>query len=278
MSVPLFVLRNERNRRYPQRKLLESLSEFEIRKHTGLPWWGAREILGWLEPHVEPKQFTNHAVTAESKVPTTLGFFRSGGFQWLMGSDCGLSQPTASRIIEQVSRVLVTESPKIVSFPDAAEQKRISTAFHAKSRFPNIIGIMDGSHVNIISPSQDERSFVNRKQNHSINVQIICDDQFRFIDAVASNPGGAHDSFVFRNSHIHHRFLTGEFGNGKLIGDSGYSRSPFMEVPYARGIITPFQNDYNKRLTSVRCAIECTIGRWKRPGENFAILQQKFVA
>lgn len=102
MAVPLFVLGNEHNRRYPQRKLLENLSEFEIRKHTGLPWWGVRELLQWLEPLVEPKGFTNHALTAESKVLTALGFFRSGGFQWLMGSNGGLSQSTTSRIIEQV--------------------------------------------------------------------------------------------------------------------------------------------------------------------------------
>ncbi|XP_021953667.1 putative nuclease HARBI1 [Folsomia candida] len=276
MAVPLFVLGNEHNRRYPQRKLLENLSEFEIRKHTGLPWWGVRELLQWLEPLVEPKGFTNHALTAESKVLTALGFFRSGGFQWLMGSNGGLSQSTTSRIIEQVSKALVRESPKIISFPNAAEQTRISTAIHVKSQFANIIGIIDGSHVNLISPSQDERSFVNRKQNHSINVQLICDDKFRFIDAVARNPGGAHDSFVFRNSHIYHRFLTGEFGNGKLMGDSGYFRSPFMEVPYARRVITPLQRDYNKRLTSARCAIECTIGRWKRAEENFVMRQEKF--
>ena len=102
MAIPLFVLRNENTRNFKRRVLLENLSEFEVKKHTGLPWAGATDVINWLGPQLEPKALTNRAVGVETKILTALGYFRSGGFQWLMGSDLGTSQPTCSRIIAEV--------------------------------------------------------------------------------------------------------------------------------------------------------------------------------
>ena len=42
-AVPFFVLNNKQNRIYKTRKLLENLSQTEIRQHIGLPWWD-----GWI--------------------------------------------------------------------------------------------------------------------------------------------------------------------------------------------------------------------------------------
>jgi len=102
MAFPLFVLNNERNRVYKQRRLLESLTESEVRNHTGLSWVGVREMLDWLEPHLEPQTRRNNAASGETKVLTALAFYRSGAFQWLMGTVSGTSQSSCSRIIEEV--------------------------------------------------------------------------------------------------------------------------------------------------------------------------------
>ena len=56
--------------------------------------------------------------------------------------------------------------------------------FQVKFGFPKVLGCIDGSHIPIIAPSINEPLYVNRKGYHSINVQAICDDEFRFIDAV----------------------------------------------------------------------------------------------
>lgn len=45
MAVPLFVLQKEKKNCYRRRQALEDLSEFEIKKHTGLPFWVARELI-----------------------------------------------------------------------------------------------------------------------------------------------------------------------------------------------------------------------------------------
>ena len=39
------------------------------------------------------------------------------------------------------------------------------------AQFPNVVGCLDGTHVKILAPLlEDERSYVNRKGYHSINV------------------------------------------------------------------------------------------------------------
>ena len=48
---------------------------------------------------------------------------------------------------------------------------------------------IDGSHVAITAPASNEEVYVNRKLFHSINIQAICDHEFRFIDSVVMWPG-----------------------------------------------------------------------------------------
>ena len=48
-----------------------------------------------------------------------------------------------------------------------------AAGFASIAGFPNIVGAVDGTHVPILAPSGlDEPCFVNRKQFHSLNVQV----------------------------------------------------------------------------------------------------------
>ena len=44
------------------------------------------------------------------------------------------------------------------------------------SRIPNVIGIIDGTHIRIRAPMKNPEVYVNRKKFHSLNVQV----SFRF--------------------------------------------------------------------------------------------------
>ncbi|WAR09501.1 HARB1-like protein, partial [Mya arenaria] len=77
---------------------------------------------------------------------------------------------------------------------------RTKTGFHAIRGFPSVISAVDGTHVRIQTPSDDEEQYVNRKHFHSINVQASCD----------------------------HRGLE----DGILLGDSAYPCKPYMLTPY----------------------------------------------
>ena len=38
---------------------------------------------------------------------------------------------------------------------------------------PRTIGLVDGTHINIQAPAEEEWAFVNLKNTHSVNVQVI---------------------------------------------------------------------------------------------------------
>ena len=46
----------------------------------------------------------------------------------------------------------------------------------------------------LIAPVINEQIYVNRKNTHSINVQLMCESDMRISNAVIQYPGGVHDS------------------------------------------------------------------------------------
>jgi hypothetical protein len=63
-----------------------------------------------------------------------------------------------------------------INFPETQEERDvIKQGLYDIANFPCAIGIVDGLHIRIQSPTDNEWDFVNRKRYHSINVQGICD-------------------------------------------------------------------------------------------------------
>lgn len=78
----------------------------------------------------------------------------------------------------------------------------VSHKFETTSAFPNVIGAIDGTHINIPAPRKHPECYVNRKGHHSIQLQAICDADCKFIHCYAGNVGSVHDARVFRLSEV----------------------------------------------------------------------------
>lgn len=114
-----------------------------------------------------------------------------------------------------------------------------------------------------ITSGDNAEYFRNRKGYFFINVQAIINKNLEFTDIVARWPGSVHDSTIFNNSRIRALFEAGTFGDGILLGDSGY--------PLRSYLITPLLNPrsraeqlYNESHIRTRNIIERTFGIWKR--------------
>ena len=94
-----------------------------------------------------------------------------------------------------------------------------------------MLGAIDGSLVPIIAPSENEPVYVSRKGYHAINVQGIMNAELVFTNVVARWPGSAHDSFILLNSAVYTNFETGQYADGRLLGDCGYSCKPWLLIP-----------------------------------------------
>lgn len=216
MAVPFFInppyFREKTQRR---RKLLENLSEMEILNNCGMSKQNVHLLFDNLEPMFEGERQSQ--ISTETKVLTYLSFMRSGSFQWMVGGSSGVCQQTVSRIIERGSNEIAKIAKKWIKFPAENYNTSIEN-FYSIAGFPKTVGVIDGTHVAIKAPSIDEPTYVNRKQFHSINVQVIADYNYQFLDIVAKYPGSAHDSFIWRNSNIRQQIRNGKIGDNWLIG------------------------------------------------------------
>uniref|UniRef100_A0AAR2IZC1 DDE Tnp4 domain-containing protein n=1 Tax=Pygocentrus nattereri TaxID=42514 RepID=A0AAR2IZC1_PYGNA len=98
----------------------------------------------------------------------------------------GISQPSLSSMMSGVLSGIIKLTGRYIRFPyTLSEQADIKVQFAAVAGFPNVIGAIDCTHVAIRAPSQNEAAFINRKQIHSINVQVICDATMTLTNVVA---------------------------------------------------------------------------------------------
>ena len=96
--------------------------------------------------------------------------FFSGSFQIIIADTFNVDQATVSRVVHSVCNALVRRSHRFIKFPTAQGIEENKRKFYDIGNSPNIFGLIDGTHVRIIAPSQHEDQFVNRKGYHSINV------------------------------------------------------------------------------------------------------------
>ena len=93
-----------------------------------------------------------------------LRFYVSGSFLQVIGNTLGLEKGTVSGVIIAVSDALCRRLSEFVQWPNI-EQTR--SEFFEGFGFPNVLGAVDGMHIRIQAPHEDESSYVYRKMFHS---------------------------------------------------------------------------------------------------------------
>lgn len=111
------------------------------------------------------------------KLAATLKFLAQGGYQHQIGQDrfLGISQQSISSCITEVcNSINKVLCPKHISFELSEEEKREANIhFFNKCGIPGVIGAVDGTHIQLITPTADEHLYFNRKLKHSINAMAV---------------------------------------------------------------------------------------------------------
>lgn len=129
-----------------------------------------------------------------------LRFYATGSFQQVNADVHRISRASVWYIIRDVPNCIKGISHQYFKIPvDQGELRNIMQGFHDIANFPNIVGTIDGTHVLIKSPSVEEHLYVNKKNYHSINLQGVCDYNWKFLNVVVRWPGGTHDAFIWVN-------------------------------------------------------------------------------
>ncbi|XP_050707633.1 putative nuclease HARBI1 [Eriocheir sinensis] len=260
VAVYVFNRRLRRERRY--RDPLDPLhvSDEHLLRVYRFPRQEIIRLCDELRPHLERRTRRAHALPTHTQVLAALRFFASGSFQTVIGDTVGMDQSSVSRAIDKVTQVLCVKASQEIKMPTTAiDINRAMQDFRRTGNFPRVIGAIDGAHIRIKAPEENEEIYVNRKQFHSLNIQAVGDTNNKIISYDASYPGSTHDSFTWRHCALKQRFLAGHFGDALLIGDSGYPLEPFLMTPVVHPT-TPGEERYNQSHRRTRCIVERTFG------------------
>ena len=163
------------------------------------------------------------SLTTTLQILVALRFFACGSFQLVVGDLFGISKATVSRTVHRVAAAFARLLPRYVRFHEQRETEAMKVMFHAVANFPNVIGCVDCTHIKIATPTVNEHEYVNRKNDHSINVQLICDADASVTNCVVRWPGSVHDACIMRECPVFTLFETVPRPlEGFVLGDSGY--------------------------------------------------------
>ncbi|XP_038050874.1 putative nuclease HARBI1 [Patiria miniata] len=258
------ILRRERVFRERCNPLAEFTDE-ELYSRYRFDRNGVLFITDLIREEIESPTERSCAIPPEIKVLIALQFYACGTFQRTVGDTIRISQPSVSRIINLVSSSLSRRLGDFIKWPAAADIPDIQRGFFTIAGFPGIVGIIDGTHIRITAPNAHEEQFVNRKNYHSINVQVVVDNKCNFTQLNAKRPGSTHDSRVLRESSIANVFERGQGENEEvyLLGNTGYPSKPWLLTPFLQPGNRP-EARYNGAHRTTRSLVERTIGQWKR--------------
>jgi len=194
-------------------------------------------ILELIE-HLLPKNKTlaKRNLTPQDMVLIFLQFAATGTFQTVIGNVLRYSQSSVCRAVSYVSLALALISSRHITYDGKDLQSvcqifratgsilqsnlscillllQMKRGFFAISGMPGVVGAVDGTHILITCPFNHEKAYVNRKNYHSLNVQVnrdclidckvaiinnnkiqaICDENYEFLSVCATKPGSCHD-------------------------------------------------------------------------------------
>jgi hypothetical protein len=87
----------------------------------------------------------------------TLSYLGSNAFQIKIADALGISQSSVSRSIKIVTTGLAKKVNEYVKFPVTNVARRSCQAgFFQLAGFPGVVSCIDGTHVKVLKPSQDE--------------------------------------------------------------------------------------------------------------------------
>ncbi|XP_071570182.1 putative nuclease HARBI1 [Temnothorax nylanderi] len=244
-NVLLLQERVRRLERKVERRLMrDAQNPFELPRHEfiaqfRLPQGLVMQIVNALRQDLQKQRITG--LSPEIQVLVAIGFFAHGSYQRPAGNQCELvvSQPTASRCIRKVARVInIRLLRQWIKFPMTAQEKAaVQNKFaQAAQPFPGAIGAIDCTYINILAPHIHEESYVNHHGNHSLNVQAIVDPDMKILNINARYPGARNDAYIWSASPIR-RVMEHWYNHGEkrtyLIGDAGYPLEPWLMTPLA---------------------------------------------
>ena len=124
MASIFFLLENESNQSLRRQRVfrdrlnpLDAYSDLEFISRYRVDRVMFIELIGRLETYLSRTTRRSHSISATTQLAATLQFLATGSFQTVVASCHGISQPSLSRCICNVSNALCSCSSDFIRFP-----------------------------------------------------------------------------------------------------------------------------------------------------------------
>ncbi|XP_050686985.1 putative nuclease HARBI1 [Eriocheir sinensis] len=250
-----------------RRDVLNTLSDAELLKRYRLDRAGVLFVTDLVRGALQSPTSRSFALTPEMKVIITLRYLATGKMQMCNSDDLGPSQSSVSKAITDTLKALTQPAilVQFIRFPRTVpEIREKQQEFVQVANFPGIVGVIDCTHVRILAPREYEADYVNRKNFHSINTQLVFDAKYNILNVVANWPGSTHDARIWRESGLKRMFEDHHIppDSCHLLGDSGYPCRRYLLTPFPRPQ-TDSQAAYNRAHKKTQSIVERGIGQLK---------------
>lgn len=164
---------------------------------------------------------------------------------------------------------------KYIRIPKGNELQQVIAGFEQRQGFPQVGGVIDGTHIKILAPFTDASDYFSRYGCHTMVLQAVVDHKCCFTDICVGWPGKTHDARVFRNSQLYRKGMENNLFTSftrtisdaevpvVILGDPAYPLLPWLMKPYPGHSLSRQKNTFNFKQSSTRMAIEIAFGRLK---------------
>jgi hypothetical protein len=124
------------------------------------------------------------------KYPITLSLTYSYTFfQAVIGDLVNIHKSSVCRIIKRVCYEIAKLRRKLITLPSTIEEiQQTKVGFYKMHKNPQVIGVINCTHIRIQSPCQDVgEQYRNRKFYFSFNVQAVCNSNLEITDTLQGN-------------------------------------------------------------------------------------------
>lgn len=161
----------------------------------------------------------NERVPTSTKVLATLWLLANQESYRGVGDRFGMNKGTLFYIVKEIIEIWASCAREHICWPSDTNFE--AAEFERKWNFPGVVGAVDGCHIQIKAPRDEQAAYYNRKEFHSVVLQGCCNSNMVFTHIFVGSPGRMHDACVFANSELGaHIGCLPE--SQHILGDSAY--------------------------------------------------------
>ncbi|XP_068738726.1 putative nuclease HARBI1 [Montipora capricornis] len=145
--------------------------EEEWRENFRMSCGSLYKLANELRPHIEGKRtIMRTPVDVIKQVAVTQYYLSDEGRLRKTANAFGISRQVVSKIVRKVCKAITVHlGKKYIKLP--FQVTNLVKKFHRAHGFPQCLGAIDGTHIQIKQPKTNSTDYINRKSHYTLNVQ-----------------------------------------------------------------------------------------------------------